>query len=110
MLYALVLYKVITLHAWERTQASDRVSLSDSDTAFIHFSEKEDVERIRKKFFSTEPTVVILEVDASRLPGRMVKEKNPGGQKEYYHLYEGFLPRSAIASHQIVDNPRSISQ
>lgn len=99
-----LLYKVITLDAWERSQSSDRVSLSDSDAAFIHFAEKEDVERIRKKFFPTEPTVVVLQIDSAQLPGRLEKEKNPGGQKEYYHLYEGFIPLSAIVSHQIVDN------
>jgi hypothetical protein len=37
-------------------------------------------------------------VDASKLAGRLVKERNPGGTTEYYHLYEGSIPTSAVTS------------
>jgi len=96
----LMLYKIITEDAWARSQSSDRILLSDFDSTFVHFAEEEDVERIGKDFFPHDSSLVVLTVDPSLLPGRLVKEKNPGGKKEYYHLYDGYVPRSSVVSHR----------
>ncbi|SCA63643.1 hypothetical protein SCG7086_AY_00100 [Chlamydiales bacterium SCGC AG-110-P3] len=40
--------------------------------------------------------MVVLTIDPNMLIGRLVKELNPGGSKEYYHLCNGSVPRSAV--------------
>ena len=96
------IFKITTAALWAQSQAdsSRRLILAAQDKDFIHFAEKADVERIAKKFFKQEEDVIVLEVDSKKLVGRLVKEKNPGGQKEYFHLYDGWIPMDAIVSAQ----------
>lgn len=96
------LYKILTPEAWQRCQNKDRLSLGPDDTTFIHLAEQDQVPRIAKKFFPDQPQLMIVELDPKRLPGRLVKEANPGGTIRYYHLYDGYLPFSAVSNHQVL--------
>ncbi|MBP6217158.1 MAG: DUF952 domain-containing protein [Oligoflexales bacterium] len=90
------LYKITTEALWEQSRSQDTLALSPDDNLFIHLAEKNDIDRIIKKFFHQEKRVVIIKLDLKKLSGRLVKEKNPGGEREYYHLYEGKILKSAI--------------
>lgn len=97
-----LLYKVTTKALWEAS--GDTLQLAEMDTAFVHLAEEHDIERITTKFFTAESDVVILTLDPTQLIGHLVKERNPGGSREYYHLYEGSIPlRAVVAS---ADYPR----
>lgn len=98
-------YKILTPRAWEACQGRERLSLGPDDKTFIHLAEPEQVKRIAAKFFSQEPRVIVVELDPAKLPGRLVHEANPGGNTLYYHLYEGYLPFSAVTGHQTLANP-----
>lgn len=97
------LYKLLSPAAWQQSQGSDRLVLGPDDTVFIHLAEAEQVDRIAKKFFSEHAQVVVIQLKTDDLPGRLVKEANPGGTTKYYHLYDGYLPFEAVVSHRMHD-------
>jgi len=100
------LYKVLSVENWKKSQSQNSVVLSQDDAAFIHFSTKEQLNRIIEKYWSQVPEYVILKVDTAQLPGRLVYEANPGGINKYYHLYDGFIPLKAIVEAKIVRSPQ----
>jgi uncharacterized protein (DUF952 family) len=87
------LYKVVSPENWEASVKV--VKLSADDQAFIHFSTEDQLPRILSKYWSGSK-YVILKVDTSKLPGKMVYEANPGGENRYYHLYNGSIPLNAV--------------
>jgi len=95
------LYKILTPNTWQACQGQDRLSLGPDDTSFIHLAEEDQVPRIAKKFFQEHSRLIIVELDPAGLPGRLIKEANPGGTVCYYHLYDGYLPFSAVSNHRI---------
>lgn len=99
------LYKVTTKSLWDQSQQLGYLALSPTDAYFVHLSEKEDVEKIIEKYFPTQKTVIVLELDPSALQGDLVKEVNPGGTKKYYHLYNGKIPLNAVINVEIRKNP-----
>jgi uncharacterized protein (DUF952 family) len=95
------LYKVVSKHDWNWSQEHPHVKVSSIDTQFIHLAMREQVPHVLEKFWAKDHDVVILQLDPSKLVGRLVKEKNPGGETEYYHLYEGSIPRETVV--EVVD-------
>jgi uncharacterized protein (DUF952 family) len=97
-------YKILTPAAWQSCQGQERLALGADDAGFIHLAEPDQVGRIAAKFFAGEPRVIVVELDPAKLPGRLVHEANPGGATLYYHLYEGYLPFSAVTGVKTVEN------
>ncbi len=97
-----VLYKVLHLGEWRKSQNSEKVLLSPFDDAFIHLATEEQLNRIITKFFADDREVVILKLDPNKLQGNLVYESNPGGSTKYYHLYNGSIPLNAILESKIV--------
>lgn len=91
------LYKVLSSAFWKRNRNESLLELPAMDTPFIHLSTKEQMIPVIKKFFIRENEVFVLKLDVKKLPGRLLHEKNPGGESLYYHLYDGYIPQSAIA-------------
>ena len=58
---------------------------------------------IRKKFFASEKQVWLIELDSSELQGNLIRERNPGGTNKYYHLYDGYLPLSAVTQATLIE-------
>lgn len=96
------LYKILSTRLWKVSQNQGTVTLSAEDDAFIHFSTEEQLEKIISKYWSEAKEFVILKIDVSQLKGNLVHETNPGGQNKYYHLYQGYIPFSAIVEAKIV--------
>lgn len=96
------LYKVLSLRNWQATQNRKTVQLSAEDDAFIHFSTKDQLEKIIEKYWVDAPQLVILKIDSSKLEGELIFELNAGGSTKYYHLYNGFIPFSSILESKIV--------
>lgn len=89
------IYKVLTKSAWEESKERGEIVLLPIDKAFIHFSKKDQLDRVVGKFFRETPHVV-LRVETGRLEGELVFETNPGGTEKYYHLYDGTIPMDAV--------------
>lgn len=85
------LYKILSLKNWQKSQTQKYLILSEADKEFIHFSTKDQLERILNKYWSDGSEYVILQIDSAKLLGRLVFEANPGGENKYYHLYEGAI-------------------
>ena len=100
----LILYKIVTNEQWASSRGKEKLELSGADAEFIHFSLEDQWEKIAAKYFADTSSFVLLKIDASQLPGRLVFETNPGGSTKYYHLYEGCIPMSAICSSQIISH------
>jgi len=95
------LYKVMSLEHWQKSLELDHIFLSNEDANFIHLSTEDQLETIVKKYWADSPSFIVIESEVSKLPGELVFEANRGGTTKYYHLYDGFLPKSAIASYEI---------
>ncbi len=94
------LYKVLSVENWK---ASDKtVKLSSEDDAFIHLSTEDQLDRIVGKYWAQVPEYVILKIDTSKLPGKLLFEANPGGENKYYHLYNGSIPLNSIVESKTV--------
>lgn len=90
------LYKILSIEDWKESQKSQKVKLPSEDSNFIHFSTEDQLDRILKKYWAHHQVYVILKVDTSKLPGKLVFESNPGGTTKYYHLYDGEIPMKAV--------------
>jgi uncharacterized protein (DUF952 family) len=96
------LYKVIAIDHWEKSKQEEGLFLTSADDAFIHLSEEHQLDGIIRKFFSASAEVVVLKIDVSMIEGRLVKEKNPGGENKYFHLYDGFIPFDSILQAEVI--------
>ena len=67
------LFKVITEENWRKSQDQGHIFLSPLDAAFIHFAQQDEVDRIVKKYFPYEVSVIVVEVDSTLLPRNLVK-------------------------------------
>jgi len=97
------LFKILTLAQWKEGQEKKILILGDQDETFIHLAEEHQVVKIAKKFFKDQSQVVIIELDRNKLVGRLIKERNPGGETKYFHLYDGHLPFNAIIQTSILN-------
>ncbi len=96
------LYKILSIEDWHASQPLKFVKLPAVDQDFIHFSTKEQLSRIIKKYWSHVQQFIVLKVDPLKLPGTLVFETNPGGINQYYHLYNGCIPFEAIIESQTI--------
>lgn len=96
------LYKVLSFEDWKKSQGSESVKLSEADHHFIHFSKKDQLERIIEKYWTNCPEFVVLKIDIKNLPGKLIFEANPGGINKYYHLYNGSIPISAVVESRTI--------
>ena len=90
------LYKVVTKKTWNQSKDKEQLELSEFDREFIHLATKEQLPKIIDKFFAGQSDILVLKLDPQKLPGRLIKEKNPGGTMKYYHLYDGAILKKAI--------------
>lgn len=101
-----VLYKVLSLENWEKSQTATHLYLAPLDDVFIHFATKEQLQKVIDKFWEGTPSFLILKINAALLEGKLVFEANPGGSNKYYHLYHGKIPLSAVINAEIVTSEK----
>lgn len=96
------LYKILAPRHWLATQNRQCLVLPAEDEAFIHLATEEQLEKVKAKFPANS---AILKLETDKMEGKLVLEG------EYYHLYEGFIPYSAIVeTNQPSKNKLSIVQ
>jgi uncharacterized protein (DUF952 family) len=100
------LFKILSLGEWKESQGQPYVRLSSYDIHFIHLCTEAQIERIINKFYGNEEQVIIIKLATPKLPGKLVKEKNPGGLMKYYHLYDGSIPMNCIIDYQFQTVPK----
>jgi uncharacterized protein (DUF952 family) len=93
------LYKVLSMDDW--AQSGETVHLSSMDADFIHLSTEDQLDSIIKKYWAGVPEYIVLKIETAKLSGKLVLEANPGGTKQYYHLYNGSIPSSAVVESKI---------
>lgn len=89
------IYKIVSKNDWDKCREQDFLMPQPLDKEFIHCCEYEQINRIIDKFWQN-IEVVILKLDSSKLVGDLIKESNPGGTTQYYHLYNGKIPISSV--------------
>lgn len=90
------LYKILSIDDWTSSQSLKSVRLPAADRDFIHLSTEDQLERIISKYWNDQPEFIVLKLDTSKLPGKLVFEANPGGTSKYYHLYNGSVSLDAV--------------
>ncbi len=88
------LYKVLSVDDWGKT--CKNIHVSKMDTAFIHLSTEEQLDKIIEKYWANTSEYVVLKIKTDKLLGNLVLEANPGGVNKYYHLYKGSIPLAAV--------------
>ncbi len=96
------LYKIVSIENWKASQSMGNLQLDAADKAFIHFSLKEQLDRIISKYWSGADRFIVLEIDPEKLTGELVYEANSGGVNKYYHLYDGAIPLGSIR--EVIDS------
>lgn len=94
-----ILYKIVTQKQFADSHERDVLLLSESDQKFIHFSTKEQYPEILQKLANRAPLeqYLVLEVNTKQLVGDMKFEANPGKSEKFFHLYNGYIPMSALS-------------
>jgi len=92
----LYIYKILSQKDWAESNSLGYLKLQAQDDKFIHLAEKDQIDRIVKKFWSGQQDILIAKIDSSKIIGRLIKEANPGGTNTYYHLYDGKIPLKAV--------------
>jgi len=95
------LFKILSTKDWKESQGQPCLKLSSYDIKFIHLCTETQIDRIVEKFYGNEEQVIVIKVETPKLSGKLIKEKNPGGFTEYYHLYEGSIPMSSVVDHNV---------
>lgn len=94
----MAIYKIVSRAEWEAAEAAGRFEGSEVDRrdGFIHLSTSRQVRETAARHFAGRQDLVLVEVDAPRLPLRW--EPSRGGDR-FPHLYEP-LPLAAARSVQ----------
>ncbi len=90
------LYKIVSEENWQASQKKKQLVLPAEDEKFIHLAEEAQLKKIIQKCWKDKSSFYLLKISPQKLKGKLVKEKNPGGNTEYYHLYNGSIPLSAV--------------
>src|SRR5262245_38716782 len=98
------LYKVLSVEGWQKSQGMEVVKLTNADQDFIHLAREDQLDKIVGKYWDKVPEYVVLKIDTTKLPGKLVFEANPGGENKYYHLYGGSIPLKAVIESKIIRN------
>lgn len=99
------LNKVLSVNGWATSQKSDRLQPVPIDIAdnFIHLATDDQLNKVLEKFWHNEPSYVVVKVDPKLFIGRLVHEVNPGGSNKYYHLYDGYIPLTAVIDARVIE-------
>jgi uncharacterized protein (DUF952 family) len=100
-----LIYKILLPSEWAEFEATGRFEGSPVDRAdgFIHCSSRSQVGETARRFFSQEPALVVVAIDAGRLGESVRWEGASDGRGVFPHVY-GALPRDAVvAVHHVAD-------
>jgi len=88
------IYHIVLPEAWSQFDADLYEHASLALEGFIHCSFADQLAAVIERYYSLEPSVVILEIESDKLMSRMIKE--PSTNSEIYpHIY-GPINRDAI--------------
>ena len=94
------IYKVLTLEEWERAQTSGIIITElDKKDGFIHLSKASQLNATLSLYFSTEESVVLLQIDNAKTHEQLKFEAPtpPGNRKSSFPHYYGDLKTSAVS-------------
>lgn len=92
----MIIYHITTETDWLAAKmAGSYLPQTYSQDGFIHCSKKEQVVRSANKHFAGRTGLVLLKIDADRVPSRVVEENLDGGAELFPHIY-GRLPVPAV--------------
>ena len=98
------LYKILSLENWEQSQSQSFIILPKMDKKFIHLAKKDQLDKIKKKYWSNESEYIVLKIDTTQILGKLIYETNPGKSNKYYHIYDGSIPLKSIVKSSLIKN------
>jgi uncharacterized protein (DUF952 family) len=100
-------YHITTRSLWE-AQQNKRVYLPPTYglDGFIHLSTLSQVRETAYKFFRGQKDLVVLEIDPSFYPDKLIFEAPGGGSELFPHLY---APLEVDTVHQLYELPLKVS-
>ncbi len=91
----MLIYHIVLKEEWER-QLSESVYVAASleTEGFIHCSYADQLDAVIARYYSGQPSVLVLTIDTDRLTSTLLEEPSTGGEI-YPHIY-GPIDRKAI--------------
>lgn len=105
-----LVYKILLPHEWESFEASGRFDGSplDKESGFVHCSSRAQVAATASRYFTSEPALVVVAIDALRIGDALRWEAATDGEL-FPHVY-GPIPRSAVVAVQVVAGAAGIDE
>ena len=96
-----LIYKILPRTAWASARAVGRFegSAVDLQDGFIHFSTAAQATETARKYFTGQPDLVVLEVEADDLGVALKWEPSRGGDL-FPHLYAALATDAVVAVHE----------
>lgn len=93
----MLIYHIVLKEEWER-QLGESVYVAGSleSEGFIHCSYAEQLDAVLQRYYSGQPSVLVLTIETDRLISKLIEEPSTGGEI-YPHIY-GPIDREAIVS------------
>ncbi len=76
----------------------------DIEDGFIHFSNKDQVEKTLKKYYSDQKNLFLLKIKTSKLE-KLIWEDSGNGEK-FPHLYSSLNIENVVDQKEIIDSQR----
>ena len=95
------IYKICTKYEWDefRQKMSWKGSNKDIEDGYIHLSNREQVNKTLKRYFSNQEYLILLTIKTNTLKN-LIWEKSSSGEN-FPHLYSNLLLENVLDSKEI---------
>ena len=99
-------YKICTKNEWHNFKEIKlwQGTKKDIEDGFIHFSNKDQVEKTLKKYYSDQKNLFLLKIKTSKLE-KLIWEDSGNGEK-FPHLYSSLNIENVVDQKEIIDSQR----
>ena len=99
-------YKICTKNEWYNFKEIKlwQGTKKDIEDGFIHFSNKDQVEKTLKKYYSDQKNLFLLKIKTSKLE-KLIWEDSGNGEK-FPHLYSSLNIENVVDQKEIIDSQR----
>jgi len=94
-----MIYRIAEQNDWQRAQQSGEFASADlTAEGFIHCSEHHQILRTAQKYYAGKKSLVLLEIDETKIINDMKREDSAGRGELFPHIYAP-IPLTTITRH-----------
>ncbi len=94
-----MIYRIAEASDWDYAQKTGEFASADLQAeGFIHCSEQHQILRTAAKYYAGKKSLVLLEIDETRIIDKLKREDSTGRGELFPHIYAS-IPMAAITRH-----------